>query len=312
MAEVGGGQPWEQLKLTWETRRAPCEMTRGAAAAHGSLAYFCSDGSHEVFAYDSEKDNWSELPKCPQSDFGLAVVNNLVTAVGGWSGGQYTNHLCSFCGGKWVTVFPPMPTKRYRTAVISAQNYLIAAGGLGVGVGEVLSTVEVMDMNTREWYTAASVPEPVYRMSATVCGRRLYLLGGLNKYSNSTRAVFTCTLDSLIRSCHPPSQTPPHTSEASVWQRVADVPVRRSTCTTLNGRVLAVGGVDLHYSPTAAVHMYDPDTDSWLVLGYMPTARCECLVVGLRDCIIAVGGYRDYTAVEVGYLQLSGGCCICM
>ena len=303
MAEVGGGQPWEQLKLTWETRReAPREMTRGAAVAHGSLAYFIADGSHEVFAYNSESNGWNELPECPQSDFGLAVVNNLITAVGGV---LYTNRLSSFSGGEWVTVFPAMPTKRYFTAIISAQNYLIAAGGQGVG--GVLSTVEVMDMNTLEWYTAASLPEPVYHMSATVCGGRLYLLGGSNKNFSSTHAVFTCTLDSLIRSCHPPSQTPPHTSEASVWQRVADVPVMGSTCTTLNGRVLAVGGWDSHGNRTAAVHMYNPDSDSWLVLGNMPTARCWCLVVGLRDCIMAVGGDGGEATVEVGYLQLSGG-----
>ena len=327
MAEVGGGQPWEQLKLTWEIcRKAPCEMWRGAAVAHGSLAYFSSEDSHEVFAYNSEKDDWSKLPECPQSYFGLAVVNNLLTAVGGDSGEHYTNRLRSFSGGKWVKVFPPMPTQRRLAAVISAQNYLIAAGG--EGVGEVLSTVEVMDMNTLKWYTAASLPEPVYDMSATVCGGRLYLLGGFNKnYTSthviftsthavftSTHAVFTCTLDSLIHSCHPPSQTPPHTSEASVWQRVADVPVVLSTCTTLNGRVLAVGGMDSYGNPTAAVHMYNPDSDSWLVLGNMPTARCECLVVGLRNCIIAVGGYismfTSCATVEVGYLQLSGESCI--
>ena len=133
MAEVGGGQPWEQLKLTWETRReAPCRMVRDAAVAHGSLAYFSSKNSYDVFAYNLENNDWSELPECPQSDFGLAVVNNLVTAVGGVSGGQCTNHLSNYSGGRWVTVFPPMPTKRRWPAVISAENYLIAAGGLGM------------------------------------------------------------------------------------------------------------------------------------------------------------------------------------
>ena len=309
MAEVGGGQPWEQLKLAWETRReAPCRMGRGATVAHGSLAYFSSYGirSREVFAYNSENNDWSKLPECPQDAFGLAVVNNLITAVGGWSCGQY-----SFSGGKWVTVFPPMPTNRRLAAVISAQNYLIVAGGLGVG--RALSTVEVMDMNTREWYTAASLPEPVWNMSVTVCGGRLYLLGGEGKNYHRTHAVFTCTLESLIRSCHPPSQTPPHTSEPSVWQRVADVPVWWSTCTTLNGRVLAVGGLDSHNNPTAAVHMYNPDSDSWLVLGNLPTAQSLCLVVGLSNCIIAVGCFMsnyECATVEVGYLQLSGGRCI--
>ena len=308
MAEVWDVQ---QLKLTWETRRdAPCEMERGAAVAHGSVGYFSSYGSYDVFAYDSEKDDWSKLPECPQRDFRLAVINNLLTAVGGVSSGpfsgDFTNRLVSFNGSKWVTVFSPMPTKREHLAVISAQNYLIAAGG--VGEGEALSTVEVMNIATREWYTAASLPEPVWLMSATVCGGRLYLLGGYKNY-NSTHAVFTCTLDSLLHSCHPPSQTPPHTNEAGVWQRIADVPMKYSTCTTLNGRVLAVGGEDSHHTSTADVYMYNADSDSWSLVGHMSTARSLCLVVGLRDCIIAVGGW-DSLSVEVGYLQLSGGCMV--
>ena len=309
MAEIWDVQ---QLKWTWETRRnAPCEMWRGAAVAHGSVGYFSSYCSRDVFAYDSEKDDWSKLPECPQFNFGLAVINNLPTAVGGMSSGlfsgNFTNRLVSFNGSKWVSVFPPMPTKQQYLTVISAQNYLIAAGGLGEG--GVLSTVEVMNIATREWYTAASLPRPVYHVSATVCGGRLYLLGG-----SPNHVVFTCTLDSLLHSCHPPSQTPPHTNEAGVWQRIADVPMECSTCTTLNGRVLAVGGEDSHHTRTADVYMYNAVSDSWSLVGHMPTARYKCLVVELRDCIIAVGGcipvYTVLSSVEVGYLQLSGGCMV--
>jgi len=202
--EVGGGQPWEQLKLIWETlRNAPCKIGRGTAVAHGSLAYFSSEYSHYVNVYDSEKDDWSKLPECPHQNFGLAIINNILTAVGGESEQLFavTNCLSSFSGGEWVTVFPPMPTKRRLPAVISAQNYLIAVGGTAMQ-GGALSTVEVMDMNTLEWYTAASLPEPASSMSATVCGGRLYFLGGYDKCGKGTYAVFTCTLDSLIRSCH--------------------------------------------------------------------------------------------------------------
>ena len=305
MAEVWDVQ---QLKLTWETRRnAPCEMWRGTAVAHGSVGYFSSGTSYDVFAYDSEKDDWSKLPECPQRDFGLAVINNLLTAVGGEASrlflGDVTNRLVSFNGSKWVTIFPPMPTKRCYLAVISAKNYLIAAGGMGLGLGNVLSTVEAMNTDTREWYTAASLPVPVSDLSATIYGGRLYLLGD----TYPTHAIFTCTLDSLLHSCHPPSQTPPHTNEAGVWQRIANVPMKYSTCSTLNGRVLAVGGEDSRDTFTADVYMYNGDTDSWSLVGHMSIGRSRCLVVELRDCIIAAGG-RGLSSVEVGYLQLSGEC----
>ena len=96
------------------------------------MGYFSSAGSRDVFAYNSENDDSSKLPECPQSDFGLAVIDNLLTAVGGLSSrfyaADYTNCLVSFSDSKWVTIFPPMPTKRKWLAVISAQNYLITAG----------------------------------------------------------------------------------------------------------------------------------------------------------------------------------------
>ena len=299
MAEVGGGQPWEQFKLTWKTcKEVPSSgMWRGAAVAHGNLAYFNSYVSHEVFAYNSENNDWSELPKCPQRNFGLVVVNNLLTAVGGVSQSRgCTNCLISF-NGKWVEIFPPMPTERLLPTVISTENYLIAAGG--EQWDNNFSTVEVMDTITQKWYTAASLPEPVDNMSATVCGGRLYFLGGLDTDGNQTLAVFTCTLDSLIRSCHPPSQTPPHASEASVWQRVADVSVRGSTCTTLNGRVLAVGGYESDGTVTAAAKMYNAKSNTWQLVGYMPTARSNCLVVALRNCIVTVGGNTAFVSAAV-------------
>ena len=317
MAEVWDVQ---QLKLTWKKcRNAPCEMSRGAAVAHGSVGYFSSGYSCDVFAYESEEDDWSQLPECPQNSFGLAVINNLLTAVGGEPNGllseDATKRLVSFNGSKWVTVFPPMLTKRERPAVISVQNYLIAAGGVLFAGGikgderRALSTVEVLNIATRKWYTAASLPEPVSDMSATVCRGRLYLLGGKDSRHYSTCAVYTCTLDSLLHSCHPPSKPLPHTNEADVWQRIADVPMWYSTCTTLNGRVLAVGGSDSHGTRTADVYMYNADSNSWPLVGHMSTARTECLVLELRDCIIAVGGFRS-SSVEVGYLQLSGRCMV--
>lgn len=319
MAEIGRSQPWEALQLIWKTGRPlPYGITRGAAVAHDSLAYFSSEYGHDVFTYNSERKEWSKLPKCPQTRFGLAVINSLLTAVGGDADGLFTSCLSSFSDGKWVQVFPPMPTKRYWPAVISAQHYLIAAGGWALGgVSEpVLSTVEVMDTDSLEWHTAASVPYPADHMSATVCGGRLYILGGRTKYNCRTNQGFTCTLDSLICSCCSPSETPSYTNETRVWQRVADVPVSGSTCATLNGRVLAIGGNDSHGNPIPTVHTYNLDSNVWLPLvnQNMPSARSFCLVVGLESCVIAVGGFISSNikcaTVEVGYLQLSGGCCM--
>ena len=85
------------------------------APVDGGVAYFQS-GEHEVFAYNSTNNKWSELPKCPNRDFSLAVVNNLLTAIGGnMSVFELTNSLLSLTGEKWTEQFPPMPLHPYRT-----------------------------------------------------------------------------------------------------------------------------------------------------------------------------------------------------
>ena len=91
------------------THRSTTCNDEGAAVAHGNLAYFNARNSHEVFAYNSENNDWSKRPECPERNFGLAVVNNLLTAVGGYSDEQDTYCLHSFSGGEWVTVFLQCP-----------------------------------------------------------------------------------------------------------------------------------------------------------------------------------------------------------
>ena len=148
---------------------------------NGSVAYFRQGGgvgTHTVLSYESANKSWSELPRCPNSDFCLAVVNNLLTAIGGRISryGDYTNSLLSLTDMKWTEQFPPMPTKRWCTAVVCSGRSLVVAGGEGEGSGKKLSTVEVMDTET-----LYSGPQPA--ASHTHSAKRL-------QHSVETR--FTC------------------------------------------------------------------------------------------------------------------------
>ena len=78
-----------------------------------------------------------------------------------------------------------------------------------------------------------------------------------------------------------------------VWREVASLPVTRSTCASLNGQLIAVGGEDSHNMKTTnSVYAYDPTTDRWDVISRMPTARERCLVAVLPgNQLMVVGGY---------------------
>ena len=282
------------LRLRWSTcGRAPCEMaTPTSSVVEGNMAYFNPLHSNNVYSYDSEKQMWSSLPLSPHRLCSLAVVSGLLTAIGGWLDRNVTNQLLSLTGeGKWVERFPPMPTKRNGTAAVCSGKSLVVAGGLGRD-HKLLHTVEVMDTETLQWSTASSLPFALRYASAAICQDRFYLLG--YDRSSEPRSVLACSMADLQQSCQPQSlgATLETLTLQEVWHQVADLPVCLSSCATLCGQLLAVGGCDdrfVNYS--TAIHQYNPATNSWKVISHMPTARYDTLVAVLPgNKLMVVGG----------------------
>ena len=283
------------MELKWrEGRKALCAMVRGPnAVVQGSVVYLRVPNSQQVHGYNSTTDDWFQLPDCPHKAFSFAVVDNLLTTIGGRQAEKYTNTLLSLTeegrDRKWVEMFPPMPTKRDFTCAMPSGAALIVIGGQGDGdipVGVTLSTVEVMNVSTKVWTTAASLPEPSSSASGTICGDRVYVLGAMIGSDNPTKSVFTCSLSALLQLSQPTSltrrlQAASLATSTSVWSKVADLPVVRSTCISLQGRLLAIGGCDSDSIPTTAVRMYDPTTNSWSVTSHMTTPRELCFAAVL-------------------------------
>ena len=129
-----------------------------------------------------------------------------------------------------------MPTncKRGRSAAICIGHFLIVAGGFGEQ-SQDLTTVEVMDTNTLQWFIAASLPKGICGASMTACDDDLYLLGD---YSTN---VYSCSLQALLQSCQTPEKASA-SQQISVWNRITDLPVSSSTAITLCGQLVCIGG----------------------------------------------------------------------
>ena len=271
------------IRLNWtQGRKAPCEMRRSTdAVVDGSVAYF------KVRAYNSTTDTWSRLPDCC-TDTTLAIVNGLLTTVGGKVGGNNSNKLFSLTGEgrdrKWTKVFPPMTTKRYVVIAVTTGRALIVAGG--AGDRGALATVEIMNIDTRQWSTAADLPQPMVSASATVCGDRIYM--------SVEKSVILCSLPALLQSCSQKifeAQPSTPSPQGPVWSTVADLPVKYSTLVSINNRLLAIGGYDSDFKPTTAVHLYDPVNNSWQTISHLSTPRRWCFTVVLpNNRIMVVGG----------------------
>ena len=298
-------------KLRWkEGKRAP---ERGAAVVHGNTVYINPAVSRKVYSCQMTSGGllWSTLPDSRYIWFSLAVIDGLLTCVGGYGGGSYTNSLHSLTGGghkrQWSEVFPPMPTARSDTASVTTEQALVVAGGRADEMN--LDTVEVMTIATKQWTTAQHLPHPFGVISGTICGDQLYLGGGCIEVGEPSKSVLTCSLTDLL----PPQslgvrlRTLSLATKPGVWQEINNLPVTRCTLTTLGGHLLAIGGRSDSHGPTADIHRYDHQTDSGHVVSKMKNKRSQPLSAVLpEDQLIVVGGYGSWASVEIGSLPVSG------
>ena len=296
--------------LTWRLveERAPCVMNRGCDAIACGVVMYCRHSSlKRIYLFNTTNIKWYQLPECQYGNFSMAFVNGMITTIGGGNdmtvfglpaigSGSYTNKLISFVekgsSGKWTEILPPMPTRRRGTAALSTGTYLIVAGGEMEGRANLM-TVEVLNAETCQWSAAAHLPEPKNVASATISGGNIYIIGGQNMNGKETNTAYTCSLKALIKSSTNPRYS--NTQQVNVvWNRIADYPVMLSTCVTLQGRLLTVGGKALNNTITSLVHMYNPNTNSWEVVSQTLAARYLPLAAVVNgNQLVVVGGVAE-------------------
>ena len=286
-------QKSQVIKVKWsEGEKAPDKIFRWSnAVTHDSMVYVKSASLTVVYRYNA--DGWFRLPNCPYGLCSMAVVNNLLTTIGGCHDNSiFSNKLFSFenditasqsNAGKWVEKFPPMPTKRDQTTSLCIGLALIVAGGRSQD--EMLKKVEVMNTETHQWSTAADLFEPQVNACLSLCGDYLYMLGGLLHDSTITKSVYS----------YPQSAISQH-NPRDHWKKVADLPYASATGVSLRGHLLAIGGRESGDCSTCirAVQLYNPITNSWEEVSYMSVGRSRCFAAVLPDDrLFIVGGWTN-------------------
>ena len=294
-------------KLTWwNCPEAPEAMSRGSVAVDGTTAYLNDHGSTRVHQYHSDCQKWSPLPNLPHTHSTLVIADGRLTSVGGYLGqGQATSSLLSLSGKrllgrKWSSHFPQMISKRCNTAAVCTGRILIIAGG--DNGREYLATVEVLDMDSRKWSTVSSLPHPFSQATISICGERLYMLGGYDhKIGDAEDSIFTCSIAELLQSrlSLPKAGKLLSPSKNTIWQRITVSSNYGSSCTTLCGWLVVVGGRDEAGEDTTTISAYDETTNSWLDVDSMTVPRYRALVASLPDNMMMVVGGFGLSAVEI-------------
>ena len=255
-------------------------------------------------AAENTSDSWSTMTPMPtaRGDFGVAVVNEKIFAIGGLNGDGLplsTTEEYNPQTNQWA-IKTPMPTPRsgFALAVYLGKIYVI--GGT-VGNGFVGNN-EVYDPVSNTWEPKTSMPTPRADLYANIVNDKIYLIGG-KKYS-STNPFFN---ETNINEVYDPA------NDSWTTKTPIPTPVSGYDSTVANDKIYIIGGAVRSVSQgnaitTNANQVYNPQTDNWSLATKLPyvnsygaAAATEGFLAPAR--IYCIGGYYggEITGRTVAY-----------
>ena len=289
-----------------------------AILVHGSVFFGAAGNATDnaamnlVYCYDLLQDKWTTLPPLPVWGFGLGHVDGKLVSVGGIkkSDDKLTGVVYTYVerSHKWKQTLPPMPTARYALNVLSLQSALIAVGGNILGDSET-DTVEILKVDTLQWYKTDQIPKACNCISLVASGNTCYVLGG--GFGHAEDATFFnqalyASVDDLVHNAVPADQTT-HSGSSdtqSAWKTLPNTPTYIPAAAVLAGNLLAIGGAHHDQAETGdvvkEVYMYSPSTNSWIYISDIPAPRANTAVAILSATeILVIGGYNAGTVNTV-------------
>ncbi len=285
----------------------PIKMTLVESVVIGDTVYvgggFADNDRDVCTVMKLEQDQWTKLPEYTARWFAMTSLANRLVLVGGSDprNNKPTNQLAVFESGEWTHPYPPMNNARDCSTAVSFNNHIIVAGGHDDK--RRTSSVEVMDVASRRWYIAQSLPNPRSDLKSTLIGNTLYLMGGFDHTGTVTKTVHHVDLTELVAKAHSNLDTP------TLWQTLQEVPLMLSAPLSIGRSLLAAGGRDdRRANSSSSIHLYQPDTRRWVKVGDLPTARycCTCSVLSSGEVIVAGGQTNLITAIQtVDFFSIS-------
>ncbi len=274
----------------------PIKMTSVDSVVIGDTVYVGGGDLDIVCVMKLKKDQWTKLPEYTAQWFAMTSLANRLVLVGGRDprNNKPTNQFAVFESGEWTHPYPPMNIARSFLTAVSFNNHIIVAGGNNDKGNTSSSPVEVLDLASRRWYIAQSLPNPRSALKSTLIGNTLYLMGGGDLTGWATKTVHHVDLNELIAKALSNLDTP------TLWQTLQEVPLVRSAPLNIGRSLLAVGGRDDGDNRSSPIHLYQPDIRRWVKVGDLPTVRysCTCSVLPSGEVIVAGGRTTSHVNIQ--------------
>lgn len=166
-----------------------------------------------------------------------------------------------------------MPTPRGEHGAIVLGDKIYVIGGRE-RPGFKTDVVEVYDLKSKQWSTAAPLPVGLDHFGLSANNGKLYLVGGT--MSNDTLSNRLQVYDPAI----------------DKWEQAKAMPVPRTALVAnfINGKLYAIGGIDNAHNVLTTNQVYDPKSNTWTERAPMPTARHHMTSSVVDGKLYVIGG----------------------
>jgi len=305
---------WNNIEVTWQqcaNLPKKCWATSVAALDGNVYASVFSDGCgwNTPFMYDSNRNQWSELPELPCWHFTIVAVTKMkqLLVVGG---NMHSNdiidhvvtnkiHLWDEKYRKWVAPYPNMPTARCCCSSISHGSTVIVAGGITCWEPYTQTrSVEILHINDgnfheSHWSTVEQLPYVMRKAIPFIVNDKLYIAQGYID-DDSTCNILTASMPELLQSSNN------NISSSRVWNKLPDMPYSSHSINYYQDRLITFTGDRLLEQPdedepiyklVPLINIYNPVTMTWDCVGDVPLGYCLGLSVHIRENkILFIGG----------------------
>jgi len=244
--------------------------------------------SYRIDTYNMDTNSWCSPPiNTPYHFFGMACLNDSLVITGGKDDTVFrraTNKVFKLENNNRLKEYTKMTKARYHMAVEGHENMLIIAGGVDDDRA-VLTSTEVFDSATGQWYSCSNLPQPIFWVQTAVVDNTMYIMSGRDRYKYPTPAMFSAPLNTL-------------STHQLNWTASQDTPRSRATPVRMLGEHLIImGGLNEEGNDlvhTADIFMLNKSTDNWQKTGHIPLSRCVAAAVSVTtDRMIVIGGVDE-------------------
>ena len=172
------------------------------------------------------------MPALPEgrSDFGVAIADARLVAVGGMSSGEALNSVAALdlTTATW-TALPDLATARHGLAVAAVGKTVYAIGGsTGAADNEITSSAEALKLAPRkpqpaaEWRSLPDAPTARLMMASTVLDGKIWIAGGMLGHAETLDTFESYDPKTGDWETHPPLPMPLHHATAAAYPRRGD------------------------------------------------------------------------------------------